>query len=304
MGADGMSYRSLYVPSSSQGVTLHIREWGGGPQACILIHGFGQGAYAWSEVVPSLVPPYRALAVDLRGHGDSSWDPAGRYRACDHTADVLHLIERLGIERFVLIGHSLGADIAIRIAAHARGRASRLVMVDFGLGLSPIGLAQVRADFRASLRSYGSVDAYAAWLAERRPMTHPGLQHVYAGEELRAQGDGTFRLKCDPALADDRAEPAQSPSLRDSLAAVSCPVLLVRGQASAALSRDAAERTMHVLHDCALRTVNKAGHAVMTDNPEGFAAAIGPFLRIGGRHHPDRLAAPRSRQRPALLAQG
>jgi pimeloyl-ACP methyl ester carboxylesterase len=299
-----MQYRSLYVPSPDEGVVLHVREWGSGSRTCVLIHGFGQGAYAWSEVTPFLVPRYRTLAIDLRGHGDSSWDPAARYRAHDHAADVLRIIDHLGIDRFVLIGHSLGANVAIRVAAAHRGRVRRIVLVDFGLDPCPTAMAQVRSDFKASLRPYDSVEAYAAWLAERRPLTTPGRLQLYAGEALRPQGDGTFRLKCDPALADTRGEPAERDLLQDALKAISCPVLLTRGVASAVLNRAAAERTMHVLRHCTLSTIGAAGHAVMTDNPEEFAAAIRPFLRAENHHDPDGLSAEQNRGHDGGLTLG
>lgn len=260
-------------------LALHAREWGDGPFACILIHGFGDGGHIWHEFAPSLASLYRTVAVDLRGHGESGWDAAGRYQVEEHVADVLQMIDALGIVRFVLIGHSAGAEVAIRISALRRANVVAAVLVDFGPTPNRQGMAQASANFTASLRSYGSVSEYAECLQLQRPLVAPAVLRQLAADALRPQANGRYRLKCDPAVANVGEGGPDSAALWNMLKSIACPVLVIRGAASAVLSGETAEQMTRTLRDGSLHVVRTAGHAVMVDSPEEFAQAIHPFLR-------------------------
>lgn len=260
-------------------LALHAQEWGGGTVACILIHGFGDGAYVWNEFAPSLASFHRTVAVDLRGHGESGWDAAGRYRVQDHVADVLQVIDALGIGRFVLIGHSAGAEVAIRIAALQCANVVGAALIDFGPTPNMQGMAHALANFTASLRSYGSVSEYAQWLHSQRPLAEPAVLWRIAADALRPQSNGRYRLKCDPAVANVRAGGPDSAALWNMLKSIVCPVLVIRGAASAVLSRETAEQMTRILRNGSLHIVRAAGHAVMIDSPREFAQAVHPFLQ-------------------------
>jgi pimeloyl-ACP methyl ester carboxylesterase len=263
------------------GVSIHVQEAGHGPDAAILIHGFGEGAYIWRLLAASLAGRFRTLAVDLRGHGDSSWDKDGEYRIDDHVADMLGVIDALKLERVILIGHSLGGEVVLRIAASRPGRITACVVVDFGPDLKSEGTARIREDLNESLRKWESLGEYATWLQARRPLVPAAMIDIIARGGLRASPDGGFLLKCDPALG--RAPlPQRSAEIWRLLPSIRPPVLLLRGIASAVLPRPVAEQMQQSLPDASLATVERAGHAVMADNPEGTERAVQAFLvRIG-----------------------
>jgi len=272
-----MQAREFTVTSAADGARLHIREWGAGSDVCILIHGFGEGAYVWNRFAPSVARLFRTLTVDLRGHGESSWDPTGRYPVECHVADMLDVIEALRLKRLVMVGHSLGGDIAIRIAAARPRTIVGLVLVDFGPDPIPEGSARVRSDFNESMRTWSSVQEYASWLRERRLLLDLGMVQDLALGALRVTSEGNFTPKCDPAMgkedsAEDHAE------VWRLLERISSPVLVVRGIGSAVLSADIARRMSKVLRNGRIRVIDRAGHAVMSDNPEEFAEALAPFL--------------------------
>src|SRR5690606_16642447 len=75
----------------ADGLSLHVLEWSREGVPMILLHGHGNEAHLWDDFVPAVAPYYRVLAVDQRGHGDSDWDPQGRYDA-DALADDLERI--------------------------------------------------------------------------------------------------------------------------------------------------------------------------------------------------------------------
>jgi pimeloyl-ACP methyl ester carboxylesterase len=260
------------------GELLNAKQWGSGTDACILIHGFGDGAYVWDRFSPSIAKLFKTLSVDLRGHGDSSWDPAGRYDADGHVDDVLDLINALEIRRFVLVGHSLGADVAIRIASMRPSSVIGVVIVDFGPELNQEGAERVRDDFNDGIRTWGTVGEYASWLQARRPLADLAMIEELARGALRAEPDFGFRLKCDPALANAYQAQQQAEELWEMLKRISSPVLVIRGIGSAVLPREVSDRMEKVLQNGTSRTISGAGHAVMSDNPEDFEKALSPFL--------------------------
>jgi pimeloyl-ACP methyl ester carboxylesterase len=285
-----MQYRSMFVSLPEQ-LVLHFREWGSGPLACLLIHGFGEGSHAWSEFAPSLGSMCRTIAIDLRGHGDSSWDPGRTYDVNSHTADVSRALATLRLDKLIVIGHSMGGDIAIRLATEAQNRILALVIVDYGPRLDPAAAAKVRSDFNESAKIYSSVSEYASLLSTTRPLASSDVLERFASGALRLNEKGRFQLKCDPEMGRDSASNAAPPAPEAAswlmLEAVKCPTLVVRGQGSAVLSQAVAERMVRSLQDGQLRLVDCAGHGLLLDNPKGFEAITLPFLTAVLSQHPE-----------------
>ena len=264
---------------------LHLRRAGGGRHSCLMIHGFGEGGYVWDRVLPAIASRYDAIAPDLRGHGDSAWDAEARYDVQAHIEDVVHVIRALDLRRLVLVGHSMGGEIAVHVAAQCADRVAGLVIVDFGPCLNPEGIAMVRAEIEAANRVYSSVEEYASWLSKKRPLIAKEVLLSLAQCALRAHPGEGFRLKVDPAIT--RSQCRQSNAASDAglwslLSRMEWPVLVVRGAGSAVLSRNVAERMIEIMPYARLETVPAAGHGVILDNPKGFEAAIRPFLMPDG----------------------
>jgi pimeloyl-ACP methyl ester carboxylesterase len=276
-----MQFRD-FICMTGAGVSIHVQEGGPGLETAVLIHGFGEGAYIWQLLAASLAGRFRTLAVDLRGHGESAWDMDGAYRIDDHVADVLGVIDALKLGRVVLIGHSLGGEVALRIAASRPDRVIACVVIDFGPDLKSEATSRVRDDLNDSLRKWQTPGEYAAWLQARRPLVSAAMIDIIARGGLRASPDGGFVLKCDPALARSSAE-QRSAEIWRLLLLITAPVLILRGIASAVLPRLVAEQMQQRLHDASLVTVERAGHAVMADNPMGTERAVLAFLAEIGK---------------------
>jgi pimeloyl-ACP methyl ester carboxylesterase len=273
-----MQYHSSTLTLARNSVSLHIRQWSTGNEACILIHGFGEGAYIWTDIAPSIAKSFRTLAVDLRGHGDSSWDAKGEYSVDDHVADLIEVTDLLRIQRFALVGHSLGGNIAMQIAAARPESVIGLVIVDFGPDLNPEGTDRVLTDFNDSLRTWDSLSEYAEWLQVRRPLVSPTITNNLSAGALQAHPNGGYRVKCDPALGNAKMREHDSAFLWNIIASLSSPVLILRGIGSAVLNCKVAQKMAQMLPDGHLRTISQAGHGVVLDNPREFAAAVLPFL--------------------------
>ena len=283
-----MEPRSRRVPGGD-GVSLHLLEWSDTGVPMLLLHGFGNEAHIWDDFAPAVAPYYRTFALDHRGHGDSDWAP-GRYEVERLVADVESVTAHLGISRLVLIGHSLGGRVATVFAGRHPERLAGLVLVDIGPELDPRGVIRIRMETESSRDPvFDSVDAFARLLSLNYPAATPAAIQRMAHHGVKRREDDRFVLKQDPALrsAMSSAElEAREQALREeqwsALRRVTCPTLVVRGAASDVFSPETADRMVdEALARGRLAVIPRAGHSVMTDNPEGFREAVCAFVLEG-----------------------
>ena len=280
---------SIYI--SQVGVPdLHVRASGKDEPLCLLIHGFGEGAFVWNEFAPLVAPYCRTLAVDLRGHGDSDWDPDGHYDIHTHVADLSRVIVSFGIQPLVLIGHSMGGDLAIRLAVMQSARVIGSVIVDYNPDIDSEISTHVRTDFNSESCIYQSTKEYIAEIIRKRPLASPLMLERIAREALKSIGDNRMILRRDPAMGYQDAADADGVLDRKAQWNIfkrsEWPKLLVRGVGSAVLPQRVAHQMSANLRNGQLQVVQCAGHAVMSDNPGGFANAVMPFVRTLLGSHP------------------
>ena len=242
----------------------------------LLLHGFGDNSLVWQHFASTL-DDCCTLAIDLRGHGLSEWDPQGTYALTDFVADVVHVLEDLCPEPVVLVGHSLGAQIAIHVAAACRERIRAVVLVDVALRPSEASAGHVRRKLRERQRMYESEAHYVDLLREQLPLAQEQLLNVLAEGALRANASGHYEERCDSMLV-NRDDSVNVPVMRAALKQIARPILLVRGAGSAVLSREAAREVLAELPQSRMNVVATSGHSVMLDNPAGFAAAVKPYV--------------------------
>jgi pimeloyl-ACP methyl ester carboxylesterase len=256
----------------------------------VLLHGFGNDARVWDDFAPAVAPYYRTLAFDMPGHGDSDRDAELRY---DHLAmahSVAAALASLGIERLVLVGHSMGGRVAMRFAGLHPERLAGLVIVDAGPELDARGTTRIRLDATSRRDpSFASEKEYEMLLARAYPLAKPDTLARLARHGLRRRDDGRLEPKTDPAFfrawgEEDAADAAkrsadETAALWSALANTPCPTLVVRGAASDVLAAEVAERMAEeVLPRGQLAVVERAGHSVMIDNPGGFQDAVTRFV--------------------------
>jgi pimeloyl-ACP methyl ester carboxylesterase len=160
----GMTHRFVTV----RGVRLHVAEAGTG-EPVVLLHGFPQHWYAWRHVVPLLAGRYRLICPDWRGFGWSQ-APLRGYDTASRTADILGLMDALGLRRVRLIAHDWGANAAFQAALQAPERVSHLL----------------------------AVNAAHPWLAQRRML--PQLWRFWYTAFLEYPGIGRLVLRRWPGL--------------------------------------------------------------------------------------------------------
>lgn len=261
-------------------VLLHVLEWrgdgGDAPTASapplVFLHGGGANAHWWDHLAMTLSTDRAVYALDFRGHGDSSY-PATREVGAFNT-DLEALVVWLGREDVVLVGHSLGAAVALDHAsrfAETRG----LVLVDLARGGSPeVGRrSRLALSLRRTYRTRADAIERFRFLPESSRASEP-LRAYIASQSVREEGVGRFGYKFDPGWFGLPSRPP--PDLQQ----VRCPTLLVRGGESALLTREAATAFVGALTRARARWIEipDAGHHVMIDQPERLKAALERFL--------------------------
>jgi pimeloyl-ACP methyl ester carboxylesterase len=283
-----MEPQSRNLPGAD-GLSIHLLEWSREGVALLLLHGFGNEAHIWDDFAPVVAPHYRTIAVDLRGHGDSVHDPQRRYDYESHVRDLEAITAALGIDRLVLVGHSLGGRISTLFAARHPERMAGLVLVDAGPDLDARGISRISLEVeRSSELTFASLADCRSALAHAYPAAGRAAIARMARHGMRRREDGRYQRKTDPAYhaargeltaaAAEALERKTSKELWEALGGILCPVLVVRGAASDVLDPDTADRMVEeVLANARLAVVPRASHSVMIDNPAGFSEAVSAF---------------------------
>ena len=281
--------QSIRVPGA-QGLTLHALSWSQEGTPLVFLHGFGNDCHVWDESAPLVAPHYCTLAFDMRGHGDSDCDPEGRYDHGTMALDVEAALDSLGIDRLVLVGHSMGGRVAMHFAGDHPERMAGLVIVDSGPDLDTRGTTRIRMESESAELAFDSVQEYERLLIELYPAAKPTTMAKMARHWLRKRPDGKFEPKLDPSFRKWRTPEQsademraymkeQSQKLWQALETVPCPTLVVRGAASDVLSAETADRMADdVLANGELVVIARSSHSVMLDNTEGFNEALSAFV--------------------------
>jgi pimeloyl-ACP methyl ester carboxylesterase len=220
---------------------------------------------------------YRVIAVDQRGHGDSSWAPDGDYSPPAHARDLDAFIEQLKLENFALIGFSMGGRNAMWLTARHPAKVRRLVIVDAGPQRPSSGGSQARR-FMSGPDLLRSVEDFVERAMQFNPRRSREALRQSLLHNLRQLPDGAWTWKYDPVLREPNRRIHPWGDLWPVLAKIACPTLIVRGAESPVLAPGQAARMLEVIPDARMVTISAAGHTVMGDNPVEFEAKVKPFL--------------------------
>jgi pimeloyl-ACP methyl ester carboxylesterase len=245
--------------------------------AVILLHGFNQTCHSWDEFAPRLADDgFRVVALDQRGHGDS--DPArdGDYGREAMADDVARLADALALERIAVVGMSMGAVHATLAATRHSARVRALVLVDWGPEVESRGAKAIAHVADLAFPSFEESVAAMHAFNPRRSLENLRARLVHS---LGQSPDGAWRFKVDAAGLGAHPRFREPPAtMWRALEQITCPFLLVRGAESELLNEEVAARVVQTVRGAQLSTIPAAGHSVAGDNPDGFYAAVGPFL--------------------------
>ncbi len=278
---------------SSQRLTLSACGWGDAANPLvILVHGAMDQKRSWDWTATALADRYRVVAFDLRGHGCSEWVNDGDYGVMDHVFDLASLVDHLGAERFRLVGHSLGGNIALRYAGLFPDRIEKLAAIE-GLGPSPKMLAERNAltaperllkwvDDRKmkSARNSRSMKDFEEALS-RMTKAHGHLSAQQLNHLTRTgvmeNDDGALRWAYDPAAMGRSPSDISHEDFRALLTEILCPVWLAYGEKSWASNPEKDGRAAY-LPNGRVTEFPGAGHWLHHDSFDDFIKKLSAFL--------------------------
>lgn len=272
-----------WAPKPSQfiaidGMQVHVRDEGPRDDLTpiVLLHGTGASLHTWDGWASQLQLTRRVIRFDRPGFGLTGLDPSGRYDMARSADFTLRLLDRLGVQRFVIAGNSSGGRVAWHVALAAPQRVDRLVLLAAGgyprrkplpIGLrvaqSPLGGLMSKILPRAAVESgirnmYGDPSKVSAMLVDRSyELTLRQGNRKALGETLR-QGD-----------------PADSADIRS----IRTPTLILWGERDSVIPlEDAAEYRKDIVGS-KLVTFPKLGHLPQEEDPEATVAAFTRWLQ-------------------------
>jgi pimeloyl-ACP methyl ester carboxylesterase len=201
-------HEPVMFTAQGDGVKIQLAEWGKTGQPVLCVHGITANCRCWDGIASPLASEFRVLAMDLRGRGRSD-KPATGYSVDQHCRDIAALLDNLGLKRAVIMGHSLGAFIALAFAANYPERVERTILVDGGGDLSAEQMARVFAGIKPALERLGKVfpsaEAYID-LMKQAPYLQPwsSALETYCRYEL-AEVEGGVKTSIDPLHIQEEA---------------------------------------------------------------------------------------------------
>lgn len=263
---------------ASGDVSIFYRRLGTrGLTPAVFVHGLSYFSYDWLEVAAALGAERECAAMDMRGFGDSGWSPAKDYSVPAMAQDLANLLDHLGWKGAVLIGHSMGGRSVAYCAAKQPQRAAGLVLVDYSPENAPAGSKRV-AQTVATVP-----DAFATIEDAMRHFNADASERTRFEAYLRRVAGG-FAIKRDPHFRERfrrTLETGERPTLGvdmwQVLAEVKCPTLVIRGSRSDLFAPETVSKMRGVNPRFTVLEVD-APHDIAGENPEGFLAALKPFL--------------------------
>jgi pimeloyl-ACP methyl ester carboxylesterase len=277
----------------SQRLRLHYADWGN-PDAppLLLVHGGRDHCRSWDWVAQELARDWHVIAPDLRGHGDSAWEPDGNYETSAFVYDLAQLIHQLDLSPVTIASHSLGGNVSLRYAGLYPETVRKLVAIE-GLGPSPT--------FQAERNKVPLADRWRTWIADKRkaagrlPKRYDTIEDAYArmksentyltdeqARHLTINGinrneDGTWSWKFDNHLNVWSFLDMPASDLEALWSAITCPTLLLYGANSWASNPEKDGRLAHFKNARVVEYEN-AGHWLHHDQFDRFIAELRAFL--------------------------
>jgi len=258
----------------ANGIRQHYLRYGGTSgrraerDAVILIPGITSPAITWGFVGERLGREFDTYVLDVRGRGLSEASAALDYSLDAQAADLVAFIAALGLERYSLVGHSMGGRIGARAAAQQPAGLARLVMVD------PPTSGPGRRRYPAQLDWY--VDSMAL---ARAGIDAEGMRRfcpTWSEEHRRTRAE--WLHTCDERAILASFEGFHTDDFHADLPRVAVPVLLMTAERGDVVRPEDVEEIDRLIPDCAHVRVAGAGHMIPYDNEEGFYRAFGQFL--------------------------
>jgi pimeloyl-ACP methyl ester carboxylesterase len=184
----------------TNGIRIHYLEYEGGEPAIVLMHGLTANAQAFDGLIRAgLSPKYHVISVDLRGRGLSDKPDIG-YGMAEHAADILGLLDTLGIQKAVIGGHSFGALLTFYLASHFPDRIEKMLLLDAAAQMHPNTQAMLGSAMSRIGQNFPSFEAYLNLVKQAPYLDYwEDTMLSYYRADVIENEDGTVTQRSNPA---------------------------------------------------------------------------------------------------------
>jgi len=264
------------IKAKGSGIAIQLAVWKGNGKPILCIHGLTANSRFWDCLASALSPRHKVIAMDLRGRGLSD-KPLTGYSIDQHCKDVLALIDDLGLEKPVLMGHSLGAFISLVFTAQHPKRVDRLILVDGGGKLTETQMAKVFAGIKPSLDRLGQVfPSFENYVSQMKqaPFLQPwnSFMETYFRYEVEESGGG-LRSRVHPKHIEEEALNLGKVASTQSYTKVTSPTLILRAtkgllaEDDLVLPKDVAERMVREIPNARCVDLKDTNHYTILFQP-------------------------------------
>jgi esterase len=258
------------------GLRIHYLEWGAADkQPLILLHGIGRVAHTFDHLADHFSSKYHVIAVDMRGHGDSDWDPQAAYLVEDYVKDIEGLAAELRLKKIVIWGNSTGGRVAQVFAGLHPELVAGVIAEDVG----PERPREIADGMTNRLRQedergWASEDALFAELKGGNSRTADEILRAYAHFGSKARPDGRIIWKRDPKIGNGFVPTELWRFVRE----IKSPIIYILGGRSTIVPATTQEELRKVLPQGQIVTLPGLGHYPSEENPKDFLPVVDRFL--------------------------
>ena len=265
------------------GINVHYKTWGEGEPTFILLHGFGASIFSWREVTEPLSQYGTVIAYDRPAFGLTErpleWEGESPYGPQAQVDIVIGLMDKLGVEKAILVGNSAGGTVSMQVALQHPDRVQALILVD------------------AAVYAGGGAPSWSRPLLKTPQMNHVG---PLIARQLQAQGDEFIKLAFhDPSkVTADILEGYRKPLRAENwdkalwqltvaseesglvarLAEITMPTLVITGDDDRIVPTEQSLRLADELPNAELKVIAQSGHLPHEEKPVEFMQAVTEFL--------------------------
>ena len=257
------------------GLTLSALKWGTETPQLVLVHGSAQNAHTWDTV--ALAMGVSLLAIDMPGHGHSSWRSDGIYEPTVLAVDVATAIETWAPNVRLVVGMSLGGLTTLALAGQRPNLVASLVSIDITPGVNSQKTKAI-TDFVNGPQAFASFDELLARTIEHNPTRSKSSLRRGILHNAKQLEDGSWQWRYDRSThpsgeqASKRLE--RLSALWDVVANLKCPFTLVRGGTSPVVDDADVAELKRRKPDAEVILIDGAGHSVQGDRPVELARAL------------------------------
>ncbi len=264
----------------ADGRTLSALKWGVASPEVLFVHGSAQNAHTWDTVI--LAMGISAVAIDLPGHGHSSWRKDGDYGPTVLALDVATAIETWAPDAKLIVGMSLGGLTTIALAGMRGDLANQIVVVDITPGVNS-AKSKAITDFVNGPQTFASFEELLARTIEHNATRSESSLRRGILHNAKQLDDGSWQWRYDrsthPSAEDSAKRIERISKLWNVIEDLKCSMTLVRGGVSPVVDDADVAELKRCKPDAQVLVVDGAGHSVQGDRPIELSGVLTRILR-------------------------